>query len=141
MPVVQEQDKKSGFAAGGTSAERANNMDGVSRGVHSNDRTRIEWVIHTLAEWLEQARRHMKDGEVAGGRDASHIAEMTRMGVMLARVSDALVRALLAQARLAAQPAFDDRAARLSVELERVLDELGLGEADRRHTQAEGKSR
>ncbi len=125
----------------GTGEQSASDADSVDSAMHSSDGTRIEWVIRTLAEWLEQARLHMKGREVAGERDGTGMADMTKIGVMVARVSDVLVKALLAQARLAAQPAFDDRAARLSAELERVLVELGLGEEDREHTQGEGKSR
>lgn len=68
-----------------------------------------------LRESLELARDRMASGE----------EDFAKMGSVVARLSDSVGRALLAQSKLSAE---GDRTSRLHAETDRVLREMGLGE-------------
>ncbi len=73
--------------------------------------------IRGLREALRQARERMQSG--------LDDAEVARMGTLVARLSDSLGRALLAQGKLLGE---GDRSAWLRAETDRLLREMGLGE-------------
>lgn len=69
-----------------------------------------------LRESLRQARAQMESGE----------EDMAKIGALVARLTDSIGRALLAQGKLAASA---DSSTWLRAETDRLLRELGLGEA------------
>ncbi len=79
-------------------------------------RASLEAEIKTLREALAQVAESMKMGN---GEDD------TRMGLTAARLSDSIVRALVAQQKLSAQ---DEGFTWLRAQFDRMLRELGYGE-------------
>ena len=75
----------------------------------------LQKELGTLRASLKQARGSMirRDEDVA------------KMGALVARLSDSIARVMLAQQKLDTNAG---RSARLQAELDRVLEELGLGE-------------
>ena len=71
--------------------------------------------IKGLRESLEVARERLEDGE----------EDFARIGSVVARLTDSVGRALLAQSKLAAE---GDRTSQLHAETTRLLREMGLGE-------------
>lgn len=75
----------------------------------------LQGEIIGLRESLLQARARMESGE----------EDMAKMGALVARLTDSVGRALLAQGKLAAS---GDQSAWMRAETDRLLRELGLGE-------------
>jgi hypothetical protein len=79
----------------------------------------LETEISLLREVMEEVRRQISSGE-------GDPAELAKMGTLLARLSDSVVRAVLAQQKLSEG---SDRMAKVLAEMDHVLRVMGeIGE-------------